>query len=237
MPIVPVRRAWTTQPQYSAKITPEFSASFTGGYLGSVPRELRSGAQNFSGFVPEITGQGRTWRNSGAVVTLAAAAEPIVPTGSSVTFLLQGYKIADISGGYYSGTIGLDRSAADASDVFAIYLPYLGAGGNPVYWRWGGASEGSTQLSVSSLSFAQSDWWAFTSGARGMEIWQNGNLVGSNGATPSRTSSGVALIVGEGFHPASSPYTELKFSAALWFNKQFPKEFLANRNYWRVFEP
>src|ERR1043165_8871082 len=65
-----------------------------------------------------------------------------------------------------------------------IHLPYTDGKG---YWGWGGATEGTSRLSVASLSFGD-DGWVFSVGPRGMEIWQNGKKVASNTGTPTRTN-------------------------------------------------
>jgi len=61
-----------------------------------------------------------------------------------------------------------------------------GAGG--INWDYGGATVGVTRLSVAGLTFSD-DVWVFTTGARGMEMWQNGILRGSNAANPTRVNS------------------------------------------------
>jgi hypothetical protein len=70
-------------------------------------------------------------------------------------------------------------------------------GDGVVYWDFGGFSEGSTRLSVSGLSFGD-DIWVFTTGARGMEIWQNGVKRHSNTANPSRSASTDTFYLGHG---------------------------------------
>ena len=59
-----------------------------------------------------------------------------------------------------------------------------------VYWDFGGPTEGISRLSASGLTFGD-DVWVFVVGSRGMEIWQNGTLVGSHGNSATR-------IVGSG---------------------------------------
>ena len=71
-----------------------------------------------------------------------------------------------------------------------------------VYWDFGGASTGATRLTASGLSFSALDVWAFTTGPRGMEIWQNGILRASNSATPTRTASTAQFGLG---HHALAP--------------------------------
>jgi hypothetical protein len=57
-----------------------------------------------------------------------------------------------------------------------------------VYWDFGGSLEGTTRLSVSGLTFGD-NIWVFTTGARGMEIWQDGIRRASNTANPTRTAT------------------------------------------------
>lgn len=69
-----------------------------------------------------------------------------------------------------------------------------------VYWDFGGATAGTTRVSVSGLTFGD-DTWAVTVGPRGMEIWQS-NAAGlmikraSNSATPTHTNGGLAFCFG-----------------------------------------
>jgi hypothetical protein len=64
-----------------------------------------------------------------------------------------------------------------------------------VRWDVGGSAEGTKRLSIAGLTFGDDDW-AFTSGPRGMEIWQNGVLRASNSANPTRTNDGTAWQLG-----------------------------------------
>lgn len=73
-------------------------------------------------------------------------------------------------------------------------LPY---GDGNAYWDWGGTSNGTTRLTVAGLTFGLLDnLFVMTTGARGMEMWQNGVLRGSNAANPSRLVSTGALVAG-----------------------------------------
>lgn len=102
--------------------------------------------------------------------------------------LLWGYQKLDGTA-RSSGAFGV----TDGASAIGTHLPYADG---TVYWDFGGNSEGSTRLSVSSLTFGD-DLWAFTTGSRGMEIWQNGVRRASNSATPTRTNSGGAFYWGK----------------------------------------
>lgn len=62
---------------------------------------------------------------------------------------------------------------------------HINATDGKVYWMFGGTTEGTTQLSATPAAYGE-DVWVFTTGTRGMEIWQNGLKVGSNAANPTR---------------------------------------------------
>lgn len=124
-----------------------------------------------------------------APVDLVASDMTVLPTTAATVLL--GYRKRDTT---YRATcaFGLDGNAT-ASTWFDALVPY--ADGN-VYWDFGGATSGSTRLVVSGLTFGD-DLWAFTAGARGMEVWQNGLLRGSQAAAATRAQSGLPLALGQ----------------------------------------
>ena len=65
-----------------------------------------------------------------------------------------------------------------------------------VYWDFGGVTEDATRESVAGLTTSGYHSWGFTSGPRGMEIWQDGLIRSSNSANPTRSSSAVAYQLG-----------------------------------------
>lgn len=69
-----------------------------------------------------------------------------------------------------------------------IHCPYSDG---TVYFDWAGSAGGTTRVSVGGLTFGD-DLFAVSVGPRGMELWQNGILRASNGATPSRTTTNDA---------------------------------------------
>jgi len=80
-----------------------------------------------------------------------------------------------------------------------VLLPFTDG---KVYWDFGGLTEDATRESVAGLTTSGYHAWAFTSGPRGMEIWQDGILRSSNTANPTRVESGDAYQIG--FSAASS---------------------------------
>ena len=87
-----------------------------------------------------------------------------------------------------------------------VWLPFSDG---VVYWDFGGQVENTTRESVSGLTVTGPHIWVFTSGPRGMEIWQDGILRSSNTANPSRTSSTTAYKIGKGGEVANGDIAEL----------------------------
>ena len=104
-----------------------------------------------------------------------------VPT-AAVTVLIQQRKIDAVN--RQSAAFGISGVSTDTCEGL---IPWSDG---KVYWDFGGLSEGTSRLSVSGLTFGD-DVWVFVVGSRGMEIWQNGTLVGSHGNSATR-------IVGSG---------------------------------------
>jgi hypothetical protein len=76
----------------------------------------------------------------------------------------------------------------NAAFTTQAYLPFQD--GN-AYWDWGGQTNGVNRVGpVSGLTFGD-DIWVFTTGPRGMEMWQNAILRASNGANPSKSVWGA----------------------------------------------
>lgn len=105
---------------------------------------------------------------------------PDFPTGPASVVLH--YRKLDttnrVSGAFGFANVG-------TGPILGCHLPYSDG---TVYWDYGGNTAGTTRLSVAGLSFGD-DVWVFTTGARGMEIWQNGILRASNAANPTRTNT------------------------------------------------
>lgn len=65
------------------------------------------------------------------------------------------------------------------------------------YWDFGGATEGTTRLSLSITKDTDPHVWGFTVGARGMEIWKDGTKITSNAATPTRGAGAQQYMLGK----------------------------------------
>ena len=114
-----------------------------------------------------------------------------IPNTGSVTVCL-GYEKTDTTL-RQSTAFGINEGALGTR--MSVYLPWTDG---TVYWDYGGATSGTTRLAVGSLTTSGYHAWAFTVGARGMELWQDGNRVGSNAATPTRTVGTRAFLLGNG---------------------------------------
>ncbi len=110
-----------------------------------------------------------------------------LPTGPST--ILLGWHKRDASN-RASAAFGVD----DTTNRIGVHLPYSDG---TVYFDYGGASEGSTRLSIGGLTFGD-DFWAFTTGPRGMEIWQNSLLRATNSANPTRSNVASPFYLGLG---------------------------------------
>lgn len=113
------------------------------------------------------------------------------PTAASCSFALWYRKTdttlrASIAAGIVNGADG---------ERFGVHLPYSDG---IVYFDFGGFTEGVTRLSVAWTADTVPHLWVFTVGLRGMEIWRDGALIASNGATPTRSSTTGQFRYGSG---------------------------------------
>lgn len=74
-----------------------------------------------------------------------------------------------------------------------VHLPYSDGG---TYFDYGGNTEGVNRVSVGGLTFGN-NFWVFSTGPRGMEIWQDRILRAFNTANPTRGSSSADAVLGD----------------------------------------
>jgi len=148
--------------------------------------------------------------------SLVTDASTVLPTTAMTAVLA--YKKTDGSN-RNSSAFGVDT--AIVAEMCGALCPY---GDGKVYWDFGGFTEGTSRLSVGGLSFGD-DLWIFTSGARGMEIWQNGTKRASNAATPTRSASTAAWTLGKDYTIAS----DVAQTACLYtYNRQLSEANIAS---------
>lgn len=106
-----------------------------------------------------------------------------------------------------------------------------------VYWRYGGITEGVSQLSIANAAFTfGDDLWIFTTGPRGMEVWQNGALRGSNGGNPARTTAVGDHLYWPCFVPNNSDLADI--ALVMSWRRQLPAAAVQalSINPWQVFQ-
>lgn len=113
-----------------------------------------------------------------------------LPTSQGCTVLILYEKADSTNRASYAFTLDM-LFASEGTARCAAHLPFSDG---TVYWDFGGVTAGSTRVSAASLTFG-ADRWVFSTGSRGMEIWQNGLLRASNGANPTRTASAATSFV------------------------------------------
>jgi hypothetical protein len=221
---------WRQQPQYPVRIATEWAPNAVFALNGAVPVEsVNRFSYSASPWTQTFNAHGRALENVGNSAILTTNSDLVLPVGSACTILLQGYKTAESAAAPALATATFPGDGYNAN----IYLPYSGDGN--VYWRWGpGEVAGTGSLAVGGLSFDPRDLWAFTTGPRGMEVWQNGAIVGSNSGTPSRSSGGIVVSLGIG---NGVGYAQIRLSMLATFNQQMPTAFLRQRQYWGIFQP
>lgn len=181
--ILPSRRK--RQPQTVARLNP--ALEFAGFWLPSIGTinlvNSESGTLNGGATIqPRSGGKAYRLNGTGNTVTLIPTSSTLLPTTQGVTFAFSGTVITRVA----NGDFGILNSGAPVGERCGCHFPFTDG---TVYFDYGGATNGSTRAQVASLTFAESDVFVFSVGARGMEIWQNGVLRASNGANPSRSAS------------------------------------------------
>lgn len=147
---------------------------------------------------------------------IATNSSDLVPT-SNCTIAL-GYKKTDTTL-RASVAFGVNQTTNGRCHV---HLPYSDG---TTYWDFGGDTEGATRLSVASLTFGD-DFWVFSTGSRGMEIWQNGVLRASNSANPTRTAYTDTFSLGNSGGVGAGDLAQYSYFA-LWRRQLSRQEIIA----------
>ena len=213
-------RAWSVIPPISAgantghPLCPRFGFVCNGAIVdlvrgvrgvsvGSTPGKFSTGSvRGYSGSVREHTAT--------TDLDYLGPTKLIWPT-QEVTVLL-GYEKTD-GVNRISAAFGQDAAGGTGSGGTRVssHLPFQDG---IVYWDFGGDQDNVTRLPVGGLSFGN-DIWAFTTGPRGMELWQNGVLRGSNAANPTRNVSDDNVTFGK-LNGTTSDLALYKFFFVYW---------------------
>ena len=140
----------------------------------------------------------------------------------------------------YRGTLGTGDGAGVVALGGALTKRgafYFGSSGN-VYFDFGGATNGTTRVSgTTNTSAGKTSVFLATTGPRGMRLFENGRLIGSNAASPVRTID-AALAFGLGDCYAGTSGNSAYTLAVPW-NVQLPDELAGSisANPWQIFAP
>ena len=104
--------------------------------------------------------------------------------------------------------VGFNRYSNETSSLRGLFGVVYGAGltgqafgvrvtDTILDWNFGGLTEDTTKEQATA-SLVGYHAWAFTTGARGMEIWQDGQLLTSNASNPTRSANSTLYLGQEG---------------------------------------
>lgn len=152
-----------------------------------------------------------------------------LPLGPNSSFVLH-YRKRDGTA-RASGAFGFISTGTGTARV-GVHLPWSDG---IVYFDFGGV-DANHRVTKSGLTFGD-DVWAFTTGSRGMEIWQNGILQATNAVTPTRTqTAGVDFAL---FRHDGTASDNANAGVLLIYNRQLDRhEILAlSIDPWTPFRP
>lgn len=229
MPSIILPRHLQRQPQHVAGLAEAWRDDARYVLVGGTPINLARGAYAGSSKLSHgVSPHGRTWQTAAGNNNYATLgpSDTVLPTGNQVTLLIAGAALTTDGHGM-CGTFG-----SSGVDACHLYMPFVGG---TTYWRWGGMTEGSTQLSLAGLSFSRRDVFGFTTGPRGMEIWQNGRRVAANSGTPTRVAGVTNFALGT-VADTTGDAVEVALFATL--GRQLPQHVLSEltANPWRLFQ-
>ena len=207
---------WDSQPQDAAQPAGIFDAvvlpSARALVVPGAPLSITGGAS----YLADIAGVGvRTNGGSSDSVVVASDGDTLLSLSEATIIWHGGARVLGINGEF-----GLFNTTA--ARRIGAHVPYTDG---VVYWDFGGTTAGTTRLTASGLTTSVKDVWAFTTGPRGMEIWQNGVLRASNAATPTRSPSTSAFGIGR--HATSTGSDQTTTFAFAYARRQLGAEFLA----------
>jgi hypothetical protein len=222
-----LQRTWpSTKPSAGATINygllgPSVYGAWLFNELGGAPSDLytREQATGIVGMTWGATQTGVGIRHSSindtTILRTSNSGNGGLPTNEMTMFM--GYEKTDatlrvaspVSSGVLAGVSWLN-----------VHTPYSNG---TVYFDFAGNTEAATRISVAGLTTSGQQTWCFSTGPRGMQIWQNGRLRASNSANPIRTNNGGALAAGGS---GISDLSIMRFLVIL--NKQLSPDMITN---------
>jgi len=193
-------KRWSQSPPHSVQLNRHLPAGVLGVWLFNegVPGVIRNlateGWEITSGTIAVgVTARGPAYKHNGtdarANLLDADDCNTLLPTGGGLTVCL-GYEKQDAtlraSGAFGIGSI-FNEVRCGALIPFSDGV---------VYWDFGGFTEDVTRESIGGLTTSGYHPWAFTTGPRGMEIWQDGIRKSANSANPTRSAQAQAWQLG-----------------------------------------
>jgi len=171
-----LQRPWDSQPQEAILPASAWALDgvwFPGGGSGVVSRGTAVSVEG--------SAKGLVWSNvasTTAGISVVAGAE--LPT-TECTVIFGGTVTTTGTGG------DINTPNGTAATKLGGHFPFTDG---KYYFDFGGNTAGTTRVNTAaSVTRSSHDVIALTAGPRGMEIWQNGILLASNTATPTRTAS------------------------------------------------
>lgn len=156
-----------------------------------------------------------------------ADAQALLPTGDCT--LVLHYKKTDGTA-RAAGAFGTTDSGGPGR--IGAHLPY--SDGN-VYFDYGGATSGASRVVVTGPTFGD-DVWAFTAGAHGMEVWQNGVLMNSHASAITRSAVLAPFCFGN--HAGTGPDNAASAFFYIFRSRLSAKDIRALvSNPWQVAQP
>lgn len=160
-------------------------------------------------------------------IQLASDSRNLISTSGGHTIALHYRKI-----GAAAATAGFGLDASSSALIRAgTHFPFSDG---TLYWDFGGNSAGSSRLTAAGLTFGD-DFWVFTAGVRGMEIWQNGIRRAQQGSAVAWFGSSNPYLLGMHGTATNSDDAECSMFAVIgreWSPGEIEKWF---ENPWKLF--
>lgn len=169
---------------------------------------------------------------TGFGLAMTVDASSFLPT-TECTIVLQKRRRDGNTSFQAASDLGL-QSTSTTAERLGLHAPWSDG---TLYFNFGGTTTGTTQVAVAGLTYGD-DVFICTTGPRGMEVWQNGLLVGSNAATPTRSASTESWGIGENGAGLLKP-DNANYGCVLLYDRQLSPGAIKrlSRDPWTPFRP